>query len=181
MPGLKSTAYRVTKTNWTLFNGASAATLILTGTKPTVLFRLKITLSGTDCAGTVTVNSEVITFTQSATKTTTTNLTALPTITTANLSCTVKVECIDMGGAPIVSETKTAFLCRWMDTTRSYIDSTGTWTQSLAEVLTADTLCVVGSEIEYLSVRYTIAKVTAFSKLSGREFLRRLYMNRGSI
>ena len=176
VPGLKSTAYRVAKSNWNLFNGQSAATLVLTGTKPTVPFKLKITLSGTDYAGTVTVNAEVITFTQASTKITVAILTALPTITTNGLNCTVKVECVDSAGAMITSEIKTAFLCRWMDSTQMYQNATGEWSQSLAQVLTTDSLCVVGGEIEYLSLRYVIKKVIAFSKLSGREFLRRLYL-----
>jgi len=186
VPGLKSTAYRVSHANWTLFNGTSTATLVLTGTKPTVPFRCKVkVISATghvDLIGHVFVNSEDLNFISGVTlKQSTISLTALPTITTTGLDCTILVECIDAGGAPITVETKTAFLCRWMDSSRSYVDSTGTWTQSLAEVLTGDTLCAVGTVIEYLGVRYTVAKVTAFSKLSGREFLRRLYMNRGSI
>lgn len=109
-------AKKVTKAVAILFDGNSSASLVLTGAWPTNGCRLKIVASSvtghTDCAGTVTVNSEVITFTQAATKTTTTDLTALPTITTANLDCHLVISILDSGLAPIYLSTETDLPCR---------------------------------------------------------------------
>src|SRR5574344_1282829 len=111
----KTDAYIVASSIQELYDAASAATLTLTGIAPTVAYRLRITLSGADCAGTVTMDgTETLKFTAATTKITTTNLTAnaLPTVTTANLSCNILIECLTTGGAPIYAETTTLIKVR---------------------------------------------------------------------
>lgn len=174
---LNQVAQKKTSTLWTLYNGLSAASLVLTGTAPAVTFRCKITLSAsgahTDCAGTVTVNSEVITFTQAATKTTTTNLTALPTIITANIDCMVLVTCIDTGGADINVVTYTDFDCRWEDVQVGYVNSSGVWTQSNAKVIAKAAYVVNDTIRKYgTTTEYPIKKVMTGPNLSGTEEFR---------
>ena len=171
---LNQVAQKKTLTLWTLYNGLSAATLVLTGTVPAVTFRCKITLSAsdthTDCAGTVMVNAETLTFTAAATKVTTTNLTALPTITTANIDCNVKITCIDTGGADIYSVTYTDFDCRWEDVQVAYVNSSGSWTQSNAKVIAKAAYVVNDTIRKYgTTTEYPIKKVMTGPNLAGIE------------
>jgi len=99
---LNQSAYRVVKGKHKLYDDTTAATLNLTGSLPSVPFRVAVTLSSvtghTDVAGTVTVGSETLTFTTATRKTTTTLLSALPTITTSGLNCNILVEAITSAG-----------------------------------------------------------------------------------
>ena len=130
-PPMNHAAYVVTKTNWQLYSGLTAATLTLTGAAPTVSFRCAITLSTTtghsDCSGTVIVNAEVITFVGATKKTSTLSLSGLPTITTANLDCNILVECIDASGASIQNTVNTPIKIRWEDYTKAIQDAQGNW------------------------------------------------------
>ena len=175
---LNQKAQKKTSVLWTLYNNLSAAPLALTGTAPAVTFRCKITLSAsgahTDCAGTVTVNAEVITFTVAATKTTTTNLTALPTITTANLDCNVKITCIDTGGADIYQHSYADFLCRWEDVAVMFLNSAGAWTQSNAKVI-AKTVYAVGDFLrkDGTTTEYAIKQMYVATDVDGVEQFRK--------
>jgi hypothetical protein len=144
---LNQVGEKKTSVLWTLYNNLSAPSpLVLTGAAPAVTFRCKITVSvdgaHSDVAGTVTVNAEVITFTVAASKTTTTNLTALPTITTTNLDCKVVITCIDTGGAPIYLNTYADFFCRWEDVNVLFMNNLGAWTQSNAKVVCKEAYAV---------------------------------------
>jgi hypothetical protein len=157
---LKDTAEKKTNVLWVFYDALNTATLTLIKGAPAVTFKVKIQASAsgahTDCAGTVTVNAEVITFTQAATKTTTTNLTVLPTITTANLDCNLKIWAIDTGNADIYEAVYTAFACRWEAVSKAFVQSTGTWTQSAAKVV-AKTVYAIG---DYLRKYGTTTEIT---------------------
>jgi len=175
---LNQAAQKKISTLWTLYNGLSAATLVLTGSAPAQTFRLAVTLSASgehsDCAGTVTVNgTETLTFTVAARKTTTTSLTALPTITTSGLDCNVLVTCISTSGSDIYQVTYEDFACRWEDTQIGYVNSTGSWTQSNAKVI-AKAAYVVNDVIRKYgtTTEYPIKKVLAAPGLSGAEEFR---------
>ena len=124
----------VTYALWELFNALSAATLTLTGAAPTGSFRCSVTLSASgthiDCTGTVIVGSEVLTFLGAAKKTTTTYLTSLPVITTANLDCNIKIVATDVNGNDLQKETDTTIAVDWDDSTTYYPNSAGGFTRS---------------------------------------------------
>ena len=70
---LNQTGYRVLRSVKKLYDDDSASTLTLTGAAPAVNYRLRLTLSGDDCSGAVTINgTETLTFTVAGTTTTTT-------------------------------------------------------------------------------------------------------------
>jgi hypothetical protein len=105
--GINQDAYRVDRANWRIYNGLSSGVGTLNGDGlPAVPFRCAVTLSTAaghvDCAGSVTVGSETLTFTAAGKKTTTTFLSALPAILCTGLDCDVLVEALNSGGAPIL-------------------------------------------------------------------------------
>ena len=163
---------------WTLYNNLSAATLVLTNNAPTVTFRCKIALSVSgahnDVTGSVTVNAEVISFTSATTKVTTTNLTALPTITCQNLDCNVKIWCIDTGGVDIYQHSYADFVCRWEDVNKVFMNNLGAWTQSNAKVVCKEAYAVG----DYLrkkntTTEYPIKQVVVVTDLDAVEQFRK--------
>ena len=176
---LNQRAEKKTSILWQLYDNLSAPSpLVLTNTAPLVTFKCKITLSAigahTDCAGTVTVNAEVITFTQAATKSTTTNLTVLPTIVTANLDCEVKITCIDTAGADLNYVTYAAFYCRWQDVNILFMNNVGTWTQSNAKVVCKEAYAVGDYIRKYgTTTEYPIKQVVVVNDLDGIEQFRK--------
>ena len=177
---LTNSSYLVTKSVKALYNGASGATLTLTGTAPTVNYRLRITLSGTDCDGTVTIDgTENVRFYAAGKKVTTTTLTAnsLPTVTTANLSCTILIECLDVGGSPIYSETETAIDVSWNDTQKWIPSPEGGWTAITATTAETDNSTIdVGDVLRKTSAGsdYQVKAVHPIKNLLGLEIKRRL-------
>jgi hypothetical protein len=144
---LNQAGEKKTSVLWPLYDGLSAPSpLVLTGTAPAVQFRCRITISvdgaHNDVAGTINVNAEVVTFTQAASKTTTTNLTVLPTITAANLDCKVVITCIDTVNAPVYLNTYADFFCRWEDVNVLFMNNLGAWTQSNAKVVCKEAYAV---------------------------------------
>ena len=181
---LNQEGYRVAKSIATLYNDDSAATLILTGDAPTVAYRLRITLSGTGCAGTITINStETLTFTQASTKITTTTLAAesLPTVTTANLSCNILIECINVGGAIIYNETAKEIDCRYKDTQKSFQDANGQWNTTSGIAYVTEVTCTVGTIFSCDGYDYNIARVDIMTGLDGSEEGRKLWLTGKSV
>lgn len=174
---LKDTGEKRTNVLWVFYNDLSAAALTLIKGAPAVTFRVKIQASAsgahTDCAGTVTVNAETVTFTAAATKTTTTNLTALPTITTANLDCNLNISAINTGGADIYEAVYTAFACRWEAVSKAFVQSTGTWTQSAAKVITKEVYAVADYLRKYgTTTEITIKRINTVTNADGEvEFI----------
>lgn len=146
-------AKKVTKTAVTIYSGNSAATLTLTGTWPTNGSKLKIVASSVtghaDCVGTVTVNAEVITFAQAATKTTTNGLTALPVITTSGLDCYLTITALDSGLAPIYTSVETDLPCTIKLVNRGVQTANGTWTSVKSTELRARGTFAVGDIIKF--------------------------------
>jgi len=180
-PYLQQDGYRVNKGNHTLYNSTSAATLTLTGTLPTGSFRCKVTLSSvtghTDCVGSVTVGAETaLSFIAAGSKTTTTLLTALPVVTTANLDCNILIEARDAGGAPISLDTQTAIDCRFQDIQKAFQNALGDWSTSAAIAYTNDTSCIIGKLFSYGGYDYQIAQVSAHVDLDGDEVFRKLIL-----
>ncbi len=124
-------AYLVTKAPASLFDGNSSATLTLNAWPSGVTGRLKITISAiaghADVTGTITVDGEVVTFTQAATKTTTNSLTAKPAVTTSGLDCHIHITVISVSGADIEVETATATKIQFENTASGFFTPEGTW------------------------------------------------------
>lgn len=159
-------AYKVAKTNHTLYNSASAATLVLTGSAPSISFRLKVNLSGSDCNGTVTVNGETLIFSAAGTKITTTLLSSLPTIITSGLNCTILITCIDAGGADIKTETLTAIDTRIDVKQSGFYSTTGTWTKT-DNVIYSNTSMNIGDTVRSNTTDYIIKKKDAYTDIGG--------------
>jgi hypothetical protein len=172
-------AQKKISTLWTFYTGLDKPTpLVLTKGAPPISFRVKVTASAvdthTDCAGTVTVNSETLTFTGAGTKSTTTTLTSLPTITTANLDCWLVIWAIDTSGTDYYEVTWTDFDCRWEDAQIAYYTPAGAWAQSNA-IVYSKTAYVVGNTLRKYgtTTEITIKKVMIGTDLDGIEEYRK--------
>lgn len=184
VPGLKHTCYLVAKSIAKLYDAVGSGSLSLTGSWPAGLAgRVAITVASatghTDCVGSVAVGNESKSFSTSGQRLTyTTYLTTLPAIVTTGLDCHILVEVLAASGQPYYLETLTAITCRWTPTQKSFRNSLGEWETSDAEVLTTSTACNATDVLQYEGRDYVVRQVNPYSKLSGREFLRRLYVTR---
>ena len=137
-------AYLVTKAAVSLFDGTLTASPTI-GSWPTgITGRCKVIISSvtghTDCAGTITIGSETLTFTQAGTKQTTVNLTAKPTVTSAGLDCHCHITVIDAAGADVASETLTAINTRIEAYNSGFYNSQGIWTKTNSLILSTTEL-----------------------------------------
>lgn len=184
VPGMKHTCYLVAKSTAKLYDAVGSGALTLSGAWPAGLTgRVAITVTSvaghTDVAGSIAVGSESKAFSASGQRLTyTTYLTALPAIVASGLDCHILVEVLTTSGQPYYAETLTTVTCRWTSTQKSFRNSIGEWETSDAEVLTTSTLPNATDVLRYESVDYVVRQVNPYSKLSGREFLRRLYVTR---
>jgi hypothetical protein len=147
-----------------LYDALSVATLTLTGLLPsTSPFRCKVTVSAilghTDVIGRVTVGTENLDFLVAGSKVTTINLTVLPTITTSNLDCNIRIEAIDSGGAPIQDETQIAFFCDWDESTTYYPNSAGTFSRSDSNCETNEMTAKIGDKVLFNLKTYTLKNI----------------------
>lgn len=168
----------VTKAAHILYNAASASTLTLTGTLPTVSFRCSVRLytatGKTDCAGRVTVGSENLDFLVAGKKTTTTLLTALPTVTTQNLSCMIEILAIDSGGGDILKETVTSIDIKFKDETEYYSQAIGGFVKQPAHCTTDETASQVGDVVRYGGIDHVIKAIHPTDDRHGLEIKRKL-------
>lgn len=184
VPGLKHTCSLVEKSPWTLYDAVGSGSLTLSGAWPTGFTgRVAITVTSgeghTDCSGRITVGSEYKDFSASGQRLPyTTYLSALPAIVASGLDCHILVEVLTTSGQPYYAETLTAITCRWTATQKSFRNNMGEWETSDAEVLTTSTLPNATDVLRYGGQDYMIRQVNPYSKLSGREFLRKLYVTR---
>jgi hypothetical protein len=173
---LNQLAEKQTSILWPIYTGLSAAALVLNGQgMPTGQIRLKVTISAsgthTDCSGTITINgTEVLTYTVAASKTTTTYLSSLPTITTANLDCWIVIQALDTAGNALYYVTWTPFACRWVNVQEEYQSSTGTWLLSNNKVTAAAVYTAATVIRKYgTTTTFTIMKVLDVVDLDGNE------------
>ncbi len=172
-------AYLVTKATVSLFDGALTASPTIGSWPSGITGRCKVTISSvtghTDVAGTITIGSEALTFTQAGTKQTTVNLTAKPTVSSSGLDCHCHITVIDTGGADVMAETLTAIKIRFEPTSKSYMSATGTWTQSQAYAMVVNSAIKINDIIRYNSIDYPVKQIEAFNLLNGTELYRILY------
>lgn len=172
-------AYWVNRGVKTLYDDVpTESPITLTGSAPSVSFRVKVTISAVtdheDCTGTVNINSETLTFTKAATKLSTTLLTVLPTVTYSGLDCNIAITCIDSMGVVINGETLTAFKMRFEATSKTYMDRLGNWTQSEAFAMTTSPVGLADI-VRYGGIDYEVKKVESYPWLDGTELYRILY------
>ena len=158
---LAAGAYKVTKAAVSLFDGTLTAPPTI-GSWPTgVTGRCKVTLSSVsghaDCAGTITIGSETLTFTQASTKITTVNLSAKPTVSSSGLDCHCHITVIDAGGADVVTETLTAINTRIESYQSGFYNSQGVWTKTDSMII-SDTSLSIGDTVRKGSQNYIIRK-----------------------
>jgi hypothetical protein len=167
---LNQDAYWVTKANHVLYSGLSVASPVLTGSLPSVTFRVAVTISSTtghaDCAGSAVVGSETLTFAVAGKKTTTMSLSALPAISCSGLDCNILVEAISVGGAPLQTETQTAIKIRKEAYQSGYFNAAGVWTAT-RDAVYCTAVMAVGDKIRFNGTDYTILKVEDNPGLDG--------------
>jgi len=152
---------------------------------PAQNFYLKVTTSGSDCTGTVTITgerssggsgSEDISFTFCRFKLSTYEYAAstpLTSITTSDLSDThLKIEFVDVGGNPITgAATWSEFSCRWDDVKVSYFNDLGNWTLSDAQMICKEAIGLTDT-VKYDGNEHTPVKILPRSSLEGDELFR---------
>ena len=175
------TGYKVTEAVHVLYDGDTSSTITLTGTLPSVPFRVQVRLytatSKTDAIGSVVVGLETLSFTQASKKVTSTLLTALPTVTTSSLNCKIELIAIDSASNIIKDETSTAFKMRYEPTTKGFQDADGEWKTSSAYAMTTDSTVDLDCKFRYLGVDYNIVQIEAFPWLDGKELYRIVYFS----
>jgi hypothetical protein len=126
------------------------------GTPPAITYRCRATVANstthTDCAGTLTIGSDVLTFTTSGQiKICTTNITAStkPAISYSGLDCKITIECIDAGGAPIYTTTETDLRCKIEIKTKNIPSPAGGWTSIQATEMQARGTFAIGDVIKF--------------------------------
>ena len=154
-------------------------------TSPDCHFYLKVTTSGNDCIGDVTISgtrsddssgSEDISFAMCRWKISNYEYkasTALTSITTTNLSDThLKIEFVDISNNPIDGAASwSEFPCRWDDIKVSYFDNMGAWTLSDAQMICKEEIELTDN-VKYAGNEDTPVKIMARSSLEGNELFR---------
>lgn len=183
---LSNSSYLVTKAITTLYNAVPSASPINSGslgTPPTVAYRCKVTLSAaighTDYTGTVTIGSDTLTFSSAVTKICTTQITAntKPSVSYSGIDCNLLIDCIDVGGSPIYSETLTSIDVSWNDTQKYVPAPEGGWTAISETSATTDNSSIVAGDILRKSSTGTDYKVRAVKPINnflGLEIKRKL-------
>jgi hypothetical protein len=164
--------YQVTKAPVSLFDGTiTGGAITLTGAWPTGRTgRCKVTISSvsghTDCAGSIVLGSETLTFTIAGTKTTTVSLTANPVASSANLDCHCHITVIDSGGADITSETLTAIDSRIDVKQSGFYNASGTWTKT-DNVIYSNSSLNLGDTVRSNTTDYIVKKKDAYTDIGG--------------
>ena len=179
--GINQDGYRVERANWLIYAGQASGVATLNGDGlPSASFRCSVTISAitghSECAGSITIGSETLTFLAAGKKSTTAMLSALPVVSVAGLDCYVLIEAISAGGAPLIVESQVALKTRFMDTQKSFQSPAGAWSQSQAVADTTDSGCGIGDVYSFGGNDYDIAQVQAFANGAGSETYRRLYL-----
>lgn len=169
-----TSAYLVDKGITELYDGVPASSpLTISATLPTVNYRCRVTLSAatghTDYTGTVTIGSDTLTFSAAGTKITTTTITAStkPAVSYSGIDCNLKIECLDVGGQPIYSESLTAIYVRLEPHQSSVPQPNGTYTKVTDTAIYSTSALVVGNIIRVNSTDYTIKQADPEYGLGG--------------
>ena len=176
-------AYIVEEAAVELYDGVpSASPLVISATPPPVNYRCQVTATvatgHADCAGSVTIAGEAMTFTASGQKrvyTTTIAANTKPAVTYSGLDCNLKIECIDGGGSPIMAETTTAIAVKYEPELVTVRDPVGNFTTYNGYFMTRDGTTTLESKIRFNSTNYNLKRIEPFYWLDGTELYRVLY------
>lgn len=184
---LTNSSYLVTKSVHELYDAVPSASPISSSaisTPPTEDYRCLVIVTSatghTVCSGTITVGSDTLSFSASGQKrlcTTTITASTKPAITYANLDCQITVQCMNVGGAPIYSETETAIDVAWNDTQKWVPSPEGGWTAITATTAETDNSTIdVGDVLRKTSAGsdYVVQAVHPVKNHLGLEIKRRL-------
>jgi len=178
-------AKKCAKTLTYLFDGTMVASPTI-GAWPTgVTGRCKVTMSSvtghTDCAGTITIGSETLTFAQAGTKTTTVNLTAKPIVSSSGLDCHCHITVIDTGGADVMTSTETDLPCTITPKSERVSTPEGGWTSIQTTELRARGSFSVGEIIKFdlnnmfsptNGIEYTLSSFRPDKSYMGKESIK---------
>lgn len=150
-------AKRCTKSLTYLFDGTMIASPTIGAWPSGVTGRCKVAVSSvaghTDCAGTITIGSETLTFsaglTPPITKMTTVNLIAKPAVTSSGLDCHCHITVIDTGGADILTTTETDLPCKIELKSKSVPSPQGGWTSIATTQIQARGTFDIGDMIKF--------------------------------
>lgn len=169
-----TSAYLVEESVKELYDGVPISSpLTISATPPTVNYRCRVTLSAatghTDYTGTVTIGSDTLTFSAAGTKITTTTITAStkPAVSYSGIDCNLKIECLDVCGQPIYSESLTAINVRLEPHQSSIQQPNGTYTKITDTAIYSTTALAVGDTIRINSTDYTLKQVDPEYDLGG--------------
>ena len=153
-------AYLVTKAAVSLFDGTLTASPAIGAWPSGITGRCKATVSSvaghTDCAGSITIGSETLTFIQAGTKQTTISLTAKPVVTSSGLDCHCHITVIDTGGADVTAETLTTINTRIESYNSGFYNAQGVWTKTNSLILSTTEL-QIGDIVRKGTKNYHIA------------------------
>ena len=151
-------------------------------TPPTVSYRCraKVTTSTThtDCAGTLTIGSDTLTFTaadQIKICTTTITASTKPAISYSGLDCNILIECLDVGGSPIMSETTTSIKVRHEPELVTVRDPAGNFTTYNGYVMVRNSTIDLSDKIRINSTDYSPKRIEPQYWLDGTEAYRIVY------
>jgi hypothetical protein len=171
-------AYLVTKALASIFDGTMIASPTISTWPTGITGRCKVTLSSVtghvDVAGTITIGTETLTFTQAGTKTTTVNLTTKPTVTSSGLDCHCHITVINTGGADVQVETINAIDIKWKDETKYFSSSIGNFVIRPAHCTTDETASQVGDVVRYAGIDHPIKAIHTIDGRHGLEIKRKL-------
>ena len=164
--------YLVTVAETSIFDGTLTASPTIGSWPSGITGRCKVTLSSVsghaDCAGTITIGGETLTFTQAGTKITTVNLSAKPAVSSSGLDCHCHITVIDAGGAPVMTETATATKIQFENTSSGFFTPEGVWKVYSGSYALCKDAAAVDDILRYNSVDMPIKKVDVekwFSKV----------------
>jgi len=173
---LPDSAYLVTKAPSSLFDDTITASLTLAAWPTGRTGKLKVTVSAvaghTDCAGTVTLGTETLTFVAAGTKLTTVNLTANPAASSANLDCHLHITVVDTGGADIMVDTLTAIDINFTDEQEYYSQAIGGFAKRPAQAITDNETAEVGDVVRIGTIDYPVKAVHVKKDRLGLERMR---------
>ena len=170
-----TSAYLVSKAIVELYDGVPASSpLTISATPPTVAYRFRATVTSvtghTDCAGTLFIGSDSLSFSASGqTKQCTTQMAAniKPTVSYSGLDCNILIECLDVGGQPIYTETLTPINVRLDPHQTAIQQENGTWIRLTDTAIITETALVVGNTIRINNTNYNIKHVDPVYDLGG--------------
>ncbi len=178
-------AYIVEHSIKELYDGVPTASPISSsaiGTPPTVAYRCRVTVTSVtghaNCTGSVTIAGEAMDFATSGQKKTyTTTITASnkPVISYSGLNCSILIECLDVAGQEILTETTTAIAVKYEPELVTLREPTGAFTTYNGYFMMVNSTVDLGSVIRFNSIDYNPKRIEPLCWIDGTEVYRIVY------